>query len=159
VLFQLPPYIRKDMERLNGFLAALPTELPCAMEFRHVTWFDDEVLDTLAAHKVALCLSDDGESELPKRIGTTSWLYLRLRRPNYADDALRGWLDRAAASAATTGYAFFKHEDEGAGPALAARFLALANAPARAAKPPQRVGRTTLSRQAVRKATTRRRQT
>jgi uncharacterized protein YecE (DUF72 family) len=139
VLFQLPPYMRKDMARLNGFLSALPHGLRSAMEFRHATWFDDEVFDALAAHDVALCVGDDGASTLPKRIGTTSWVYLRLRRSAYDDGALRDWLDRSAASGATTGYAFFKHEDDGAGPAMARRFLELASSPTRPAKPPLRV--------------------
>jgi len=149
VLFQLPPFQRKDMERLNSFLPSVPKGLPAAIEFRHATWFDDEVLDTLAEHEVALCVSDDGELALPERVATTSWLYLRLRQPGYADEALGDWLDRASASGATTGYAFFKHEDEAAGPALAARFLELANEPVRAAKPPRRAPR---SRKAIPKS-------
>ena len=154
VLFQLPPYIRKDMGRLNGFLSTLPEGLPSAMEFRHASWFDDEVFDALTARRVALCLSDDGESALPKRIGTTSWLYLRLRQADYDDQALRGWLDRAAATMAATGFVFFKHEDEAGGPALAARFLTLANSPTRAAMPPRSVRRTAASGATARKAAT-----
>jgi uncharacterized protein YecE (DUF72 family) len=139
VLFQLPPYVRKDMDRLNGFLSVLPEGLPSAMEFRHETWFDDQVFDALAARNVALCVADDGESALPKRLGTTTWLYLRLRQASYDDRALRGWLDQAAETGARTGYAFFKHEDDAAGPALASHFLELAQAPTRDAKPPKRV--------------------
>src|SRR5262245_32794764 len=60
VLFQLPPYMRKDMARLSAFLSALPAGLTSAMEFRHATWFDDEVFDTLAARNVALCVGYDG---------------------------------------------------------------------------------------------------
>jgi uncharacterized protein YecE (DUF72 family) len=126
VLFQLPPNFRKDMERLNTFLATLPQAIPCAMEFRHASWFDDEVLDALSNRNVALCVSDDGELALPERIATTQWLYLRLRQEAYDDVALTGWLARANATSATTGYAFFKHEDEAGGPPLAARFLELA---------------------------------
>ena len=57
VLFQLPPYMRKDMARLNGFLSALPHGLRSAMEFRHATWFDDEVSQILSDRAAAL---DDG---------------------------------------------------------------------------------------------------
>jgi uncharacterized protein YecE (DUF72 family) len=134
------------MARLTTFLTALPSELKSAIEFRHASWFDDEVCDALSARDVALCVGDDGVSTLPPRIGTTSWVYLRLRQPAYSDGALREWLDRATASGAGTGYAFFKHEDDGAGPALAARFLTLANAPSRAPKPPRSVPRASTPR-------------
>ena len=71
-------------------------------------------------------MSDDGKLETPGFLATTEWLYLRLRRPGYDDDALREWIARADATGASRGFAFFKHEDEGAGPRLAAAFLALA---------------------------------
>ena len=138
VLFQLPPNLRKDMERLNGFLATLPQAIPAAMEFRHVSWHDTEVFETLANRNIALCVSDDGELALPERVATTSWLYLRLRQPGYDDAALTAWLAKANATSAITGYAFFKHEDDAGGPPLAARFLELANDTAQAPKPPQR---------------------
>ena len=138
VLFQLPPNLRKDMERLNGFLATLPQAIPAAMEFRHVSWHDTEVFETLANRNIALCVSDDGELALPERVATTSWLYLRLRQPGYDDAALTAWLAKANATSAITGYAFFMHEDDAGGPPLAARFLELANDTAQAPKPPQR---------------------
>jgi len=141
VLYQLPPFMRKDMARLTPFLEILPASIPAAMEFRHTSWFDDEVFDALAAKNVALCVSDDGELELPARIATTNWVYLRLRQQTYDDKALTGWLDRAKATSASTGYAFFKHEDDGAGPELAARFLALANEPTVSPKGSQRTAR------------------
>ena len=125
---------RKDMARLNGFLATLPQTIPSAMEFRHVSWFDDEVFETLTNRNIALCVSDDGELALPDRIGTTSWLYLRLRRQEYDDAALRGWLAKANATSASRGYAFFKHEDDAGGPPLAARFLQFANGSTKAPK-------------------------
>ena len=143
VLYQLPPFMRKEMDRLLPFLDVLPKTIPAAMEFRHVSWFDDEVLDALAARNIALCVSDDGELALPERVATTNWIYLRLRQETYDDKALAGWLDRADATAAATGYAFFKHEDEAAGPALAARFLALANEPTVGRKAPARAPRST----------------
>ena len=126
VLFQLPPFLRKGPERLDSFLSAWPRELPAAMEFRHASWFDEEVADILRGHGAALCVSDDGQRELPGFFHTTDWLYFRLRRPDYDDDALRDWIARADATDASRGFAFFKHEDEGAGPRLAAGFLSLA---------------------------------
>jgi uncharacterized protein YecE (DUF72 family) len=141
VLYQLPPFMRKEMDRLTPFLDLLPKTVPAAMEFRHVSWFDDEVFDALAARNVALCVSDDGELALPERIATTNWIYLRLRQETYDDKALAGWLDRANGTSAATGYAFFKHEDDGAGPELATRFLTLANEPTVARKTPARAAR------------------
>ena len=126
VLFQLPPFLRKGAERLDAFLAAWPRELPAAVEFRHASWFDGETAEILAKHGAALCVSDDGKLERPGFLATTDWLYLRLRRPAYDDDALRDWIALADATNASRGFAFFKHEDEGAGPRLAAGFLSLA---------------------------------
>ncbi len=134
VLFQLPPYLRRDGERLDAFLANWPKALPAALEFRHESWFDDATAQTLTRHGAAICVSEaaspngDGEPSLPAFLATTDWLYLRLRKPAYDDAALAGWLDRAAATSAARGFAFFKHEDEGAGPRLAGRFLELARA-------------------------------
>ncbi len=126
VLFQLPPYLRKDTARLAAFLDAWPKAYPAAVEFRHDSWFDGEVADLLARHGAAICVSEDGKLTLPTFSGTTDWLYLRLRRPDYDRSALTQWLDKGYATGAARGFAFFKHEDEGAGPKLAARFLKLA---------------------------------
>ena len=75
VLFQLPPYLRKDIERLDAFLALWPDDYPAAVEFRHASWFDDETAETLASHGAALCVSEDGKLALPDRLATTEWLY------------------------------------------------------------------------------------
>lgn len=142
VLFQLPPNLRCDRARLESFLALLPDGLPAAFEFRHPSWNDPDVHGLLSSAGAALCVAEDDAAEVTEVRATTSWLYLRLRRADYTDTALRRWKARAEASGADTGYAFFKHEDAGAGPALAARFLELrpvrpAKAPkARAAKKP-----------------------
>jgi uncharacterized protein YecE (DUF72 family) len=78
---------------------------------------------------------------LPDRDATTDWSYLRLRQPTYTDPELKTWLERVVAADVKTAFVFFKHEDEAGGPPLAARFLALASAPIRAAKAPRRAGR------------------
>ena len=126
VLFQLPPFLRKGAERLDAFLATWPRELPAAVEFRHASWFDKETAEILSRHGAALCVSDDGKLPTPDFLATADWLYFRLRRPGYDDDALREWIARGTATGAQRGFAFFKHEDEGAGPRLAAEFLGLA---------------------------------
>ena len=128
VLFQLPPYLRKNVERLDAFLGGWPRELPAAFEFRHVSWFDEEVMDVLRRHEAAICVSDDGKTDLPAVLATTDWLYLRLRREAYDEGVLAQWLARAIETGARHGFAFFKHEDAGAGPKLAKAFLELAQA-------------------------------
>jgi uncharacterized protein YecE (DUF72 family) len=149
VLLQLPPYLRKGHERLAKFLDAWPRSIPAAIEFRHDSWFDDETFDLLAEHGVALGVSEDGALPMPARIATTDWLYLRLRKPGYSPQALRGWLTRTGNTQAERGFAFFKHEDAGSGPVLAERFLAAATrqrgpaAPRRAARRPAADGETT----------------
>ena len=125
VLFQLPPYLQKDDERLTAFLSIWPKAFPAAMEFRHDSWFDDETVETLKRHDAAICVSEDGELPMPEFVATTDWVYLRLRKQGYDDAELGGWVDRAAAAGVSRGFAFFKHEDEGAGPRLASRFLDL----------------------------------
>ena len=127
VLFQLPPYLRKNVERLDTFLDRWPRELPAAFEFRHVSWFDEEVMDVLRRRGAAICVSDDGKMALPTVLATTDWVYFRLRREAYDEGALARWLVRADETGACHGFAFFKHEDAGAGPKLAAAFLKLAD--------------------------------
>lgn len=126
VLVQLPPFQRKDLERLRAFQTHLPADVRVAFEFRHTSWYDDETFETLAAAGNGLCVSDDGELPLPTRLATNDFCYLRLRQPGYDDGSLADWIARARESGATTTAAFFKHEDEAGGPPLAARFLELA---------------------------------
>jgi uncharacterized protein YecE (DUF72 family) len=126
VLFQCPPNLKKDTERLREFLGSLPQAAPAAFEFRHASWLDDEVVEALNEHDCALCVSetDDDESAPPIR-GDASWGYLRLRRTAYDESALAAWARAVAARSWRTAYVFFKHEEAGTGPALASRFLEL----------------------------------
>jgi len=125
VLFQLPPTSKKDMPRLRAFLAQLPSQRCAAFEFRHPSWFDDEVLGLLRDHRAALCVADaEGELEVPCA-ATTDWGYLRLRRPDYSDAELRTWVKRVQKQDWRSAFVFFKHEDEGKGPRLAQRFMEL----------------------------------
>jgi uncharacterized protein YecE (DUF72 family) len=129
LLFQLPPYLKKDVPRLRDFLALLPRGVRAAFEFRDPSWDDDEVSDALRAGGAALCLADTDEAEGPPRlVPTAEWGYLRLRRADYDDDALRAWAGRIRAQPWADAYVFFKHEDEGRGPDLAARLLAILQA-------------------------------
>jgi len=111
---------------LRAFLALLPRNRRAAFEFRHPSWFDDEVFDLLRAHRAALCIADaDDDLEVPV-VATTAWGCLRLRRPEYDDAALKKWVKQVLKQDWQDAFVFFKHEDEGKGPQFAKRFLELA---------------------------------
>jgi len=125
VFFQLPPNFKKDVDRLGAFLESLPDHIPVAWEFRHATWFDDEVYELLRKHDAALCLADaDDELEVPL-VSTASWGYLSLRRPDYATDELQQWHKWIREQKWKDAFVFFKHEEAGAGPKMAMEFLGL----------------------------------
>ena len=126
LLFQLPPPLKKDVARLDAFLSLLPSPTRAAFEFRHASWFDDEVFDLLREHNSALCIADaDGGLEVPWLV-TADWGYLRLRRPDYDEEALASWAERVRQEAWQQAFVFFKHEEAARGPQFAARFLELA---------------------------------
>ena len=125
VLFQLPPNMKKDLERLESFLKQLPANTTAAFEFRHPTWFDDDVIELLRSQNRALCVSDTDELPTSHIDRTADWGYLRLRRVQYSETDLAEWLKRIQAQNWKTAFVFFKHEDEGTGPKLAAEFIEL----------------------------------
>ena len=123
-LFQLPPNFKKDMDRLEGFLAALPRDWRAAMEFRHASWFDEEVYHALKTRGVALVTVDESEDEGTGSplVPTASWGYLRLRRVTYDEDQLRIWAGRILDQSWSEAYVYLKHEDGSpTGPAAAAQ--------------------------------------
>ena len=134
LLFQLPPHMKKDLERLRVFLGLVPPQRRVALEFRNPSWFEDDVFELLRAHDAALCVAetgkdeDDGEgdSEPVPLVATASWGYLRLRRDDYTDADLSAWAGRIGAQPWSDAYVFFKHEDEGVAPRLAQRLMNLA---------------------------------
>jgi uncharacterized protein YecE (DUF72 family) len=129
LLFQLPPNLRKDTDRLARFCDLLPDGTLAAVEFRHPSWFDEDVLVHLRNRNLALCATDaegDEDGHETAIVPTARWGYLRLRRPDYQPADLARWATRVAAEPWTDAYVFFKHEDEGAGPKLATAFLAAA---------------------------------
>lgn len=143
VLFQLPPNLKKDVERLAAFLDVLPEGAPAAFEFRHASWQDEGVHEALRAKGVALVCADTEESaEDGPLVPTAAWGYLRLRRPDYGEADLARWACCLSETGWERAYVFFKHEDEGAGPRLAARFRDLAGGrgPSGPATPPPRTG-------------------
>jgi len=123
LLFQLPPNFKKDVPRLKAFFDAMPDRRRVAVEFRHASWFDDEVFDALRAQGAALCVADTGEEPAAPLVATADWGYLRLRRENFSDDDLRDWARRIREQPWTSAFVFLKHEEEGKGPKLAARLM------------------------------------
>jgi uncharacterized protein YecE (DUF72 family) len=150
LLFQLPPNLGLDLERLDRFLELLPPGTRAAFEFRHPAWADAAVFERLRARDLAW-VTVEGEEELLAECGpaTAGFGYLRLRRPGYSRAELAAWVARIAAQPWSGAFVFFKHEDAGAGPRLAEEFLALAGRAAerKPAKPagelarPRRVAR------------------
>jgi uncharacterized protein YecE (DUF72 family) len=131
ILFQLPPFLRKDLPRLVDFLALLPKTLRAAFEFRHLSWFDDAVYEALRSHGAALCIAEAEDLATPL-VPTASWGYLRLRRTDYDEAALAAWAKKVMALAGTWSEAFvyFKHEEAGIGPKLASQLVMTLGKPA-----------------------------
>jgi len=125
VLFQFPASFRSDPPALEGFLHRIPGTPACAFEFRHPSWLEDGVLDLLRAKGCSLCVADTDETPATEIVATASWGYLRLRRADYDEAALVAWAEKLAgmSSAWAAAFVYFKHEDAGRGPMLAAEFV------------------------------------
>jgi uncharacterized protein YecE (DUF72 family) len=122
LFYQLPPTLKKDLGLLRELLAAPGEARRTAFEFRHPSWAEEDTWSVLAEHAAALCVADTDEAETPAIPEGGTWGYLRLRRQDYADADLAAWVTRVRAQPWSDVWVFFKHEDAGRGPALAARF-------------------------------------
>jgi uncharacterized protein YecE (DUF72 family) len=121
VLFQLPPNLKKDLARLEGFLQLLPADHRAAFEFRNDEWFDDDVYAALKAAGAALVLSEREDNAPPPLVETAPFGYVRLRLENYSDDDLRRWAERIAATGWGETFVYFMHEPTA--PAYAATLM------------------------------------
>jgi len=128
VLFQLPPNLKLDLPRLERFLDLLAGRVPAAFEFRHPSWREDAVVGALRARGASLCAADVEGEPAPELVATAPFAYVRLRREAYAAGDLAEWVAKLRARAAQDAYVFFKHEDAGVGPRLAAELLQMAGA-------------------------------
>lgn len=113
ILFQLPPNLKKDIERLKNFLSYLPEGRRYVFEFRQEGWFDEDVFSVLRDRDIAMCIAENADFKCPV-VCTASWGYLRLHRLDYDADALTEWARCVAGQSWTDAYVYFKH-DEGAG--------------------------------------------
>ncbi|MGZ6142985.1 MAG: DUF72 domain-containing protein [Myxococcales bacterium] len=123
VLYQLPPNLKADVPLLRDFLLQLPKDLMAAFEFRHASWFDDATYAALREHAAALCIAESEELATPA-VRTAPFGYLRLRRLDYDEAALRKWAAEAKQFSGDV-FVYFKHEDAAVGPAFAKRFIEL----------------------------------
>lgn len=124
VLFQLPPNMRRDLERLDSFISGLGDPGRATFEFRHPSWFDEQTYDCLRSHGAALCIADTDEGDAAI-VSTAPWGYLRLRKSEYDDTALSDWATRVGDAGWERAYVFFKHEDGASGVVAAQRLMEL----------------------------------
>jgi uncharacterized protein YecE (DUF72 family) len=145
LLFQLPPSSKKDLATFDAFLDELPPKVCAAFEFRHPSWLDDDVFERLARRNLALCIADTGDdrkadtspavgdrsprggdrsphdTRRPVPLLTADYAYFRLRDEGYTPDDIARWADTIARETAACRdvFVYFKHEEEGKGPAFA----------------------------------------
>jgi len=122
VLFQLPPNLKKDLDRLRVFLDTLPFERRFTIEFRHESWFEDDVFAVLRARDVALCITEQPEFASPV-VATASWGYARLHKVDYDEAGLVSWAGKLKSLPWKDAYVFFKHDEgDGSGPPAVGTF-------------------------------------
>ena len=125
VLFQLPPYLKKSVSVLSEFLALLPADHRATFEFRHESWFDDEVYEVLRASGAALCLSEREDNTPPPLVQTAPWGYVRLRLEEYSERDLQKWAERLLATGWKQIHVYFMHD--ATAPAYAQTLMKFAN--------------------------------
>jgi len=126
ILFQLPPNMKIELERLKEFVAMLPEGRRYAMEFRYESWFEGPVLDVLREHNIALVAIDQEDFSAPVE-ATANWGYVRLHRFDYDAAKMAEWAQKIRANNWTDAFVFFKHdhvpESSGSGPLAVDGFI------------------------------------
>jgi len=142
ILFQLPPQLTVDVERLATCVALIPDGVRAAFEFRHDSWLEEgRVVDVLADYNVAL-VGGDEEDGTARLVKTGDWGYLRFRRDDYSAAEIRARAAAVLSQGWSDAFVFFKHEEDGAGPPLARSFLdAAATKPTRKQAPSKKAAR------------------
>lgn len=120
ILFQLPPRWQVNVERLEGFLGALPGGHRYAFEFRDESWFSAAVYDRLARHGAAFCVYDLNGRQAPPEV-TADFVYLRLHGPgdpyrgSYGEAVLAAWARRILSwrKAGLDVYGYFDNDEKG----------------------------------------------
>jgi uncharacterized protein YecE (DUF72 family) len=124
ILFQLPPNLPSDLDKLKEFALDIPEGVRCAFEFRNKSWFDEPVYEFLASRGFALCLAESDKLVVPERV-TADFVYFRLRKAEYSPEDRAGIAARCEAllGDGKDVYVFFKHEDDPAGALYAEALL------------------------------------
>ena len=116
VLFQLPPNFKVDLARLDTFLVdANPSGLRMAFEFRHSTWFCEDMYAVLRHHRVALCVAESEDLETPD-VATAAFTCYRFRKNGYSAaelDVIENTLRQRSSEGEV--FAYFKHEEQPTG--------------------------------------------
>jgi uncharacterized protein YecE (DUF72 family) len=136
-LFQLPPNLKKDTALLAEFLECVPAGLRAAFEFRHASWFDEEVFAVLNGKNIALCIAESADLSAPV-VATADYGYLRLRREDYAEADMQRWANaiREKEKVWPDVFVYLKHEESGMGPRLAKQLIGLLSPEGRASARP-----------------------
>ncbi len=121
VLFQLPPNLKADAQLLEDFLAALPRGVASAFEFRHTSWFTEEIFNLLKSRNRALCVAETEERVTPDVV-TADFCYYRYRKPSYNPEERQSMVDRIQEhrNQGRDVFAYFKHEETPQGALYAA---------------------------------------
>jgi uncharacterized protein YecE (DUF72 family) len=124
LLFQLPPNLKADSKLLEEFLASLPRAVPSAFEFRHASWFTDEIFHLLKSHNRALCVAETEERVTPDVV-SADFCYYRYRKPTYPPEERQAMVERMREHLrqGRNVFAYFKHEDTPQGALYAVQVL------------------------------------
>ncbi len=101
LLYQLPPNMHRDDERLESFLSTLPREIKHVFEFRHQSWLEDKVFEILRRFNVGFCVFDMPSVSCPL-VATADFAYIRFHGSTslygscYSDEELADWANRLA---------------------------------------------------------------
>jgi uncharacterized protein YecE (DUF72 family) len=129
ILFQLPPNLKKDVNRFRGFLGLLPEDRRYVFEFRHESWFDEQVFAAMRDRDIAMCISEQDDFTCPV-VSTSTWGYLRLHKLDYDAAALTEWAKCVTSQSWGDAYVFFKHDESetgGSGPPAVTAFVTACN--------------------------------
>jgi uncharacterized protein YecE (DUF72 family) len=123
ILFQLPPNLKKDTDRLRAFIDTLPVGRRYTIEFRHESWFEDDVFDALRSRDIPVCVTEQPDFAAPL-VSTASWGYVRLHRFDYDPAMLSEWSKKIGAQPWSEAFVFFKHDEGiGSGPPAVGSFI------------------------------------
>ncbi len=128
ILYQFPPYFKKDLALLQNFINLIPDNIIAAFEFRHESWFSDDVYSSLHEKDFPICLSETDKEPGIDIIKTAGKGYLRLRKSDYSKSEIKKWYEKIKKQNWKTAFVFFKHEDGAKGPKFAKQLIELKEA-------------------------------